>query len=39
MLEGHAGYRERKLHVGKVDAMWGGLGLERWVRPDAKQDV
>lgn len=39
VLEGHAGYRERKLHVGKVDAMWGGLGLERWVRPDAKQDV
>lgn len=39
VLEGHAGYRERKLHVGKVDAMWGGLGLEKWVRPDAKQDV
>lgn len=31
---GHPGWRERKVQVARIDAVWVGLGLERRESPD-----
>lgn len=37
--QGSNGQVLRTVRVANIDAMWGGLGLEGWLRPDPKQDV